>query len=109
WTGARRRSASACSRTRPSCSPSSRSCARSRPSCTSEHRPPRSSRYTPPVQDDIDSVSREISAALPVVEKLTAEIRKRVVGQARLVERLVIGLLTGGHVLLEGVPGLAKK
>src|SRR3984893_18127247 len=37
-----------------------------------------------------------------------AEIRKRVVAQEVMVERLLIGLLTGGHVLLEGVPGLAK-
>ncbi len=43
----------------------------------------------------------------PVSEVLT-EVRKRVVGQEMMVERLLIGLLTGGHVLLEGVPGLAK-
>ncbi|MGH7583634.1 MAG: AAA family ATPase [Gemmatimonadales bacterium] len=43
----------------------------------------------------------------PVQDFLT-EIRKRVVGQDVMVERLLIGLLTGGHVLLEGVPGLAK-
>ena len=45
--------------------------------------------------------------AFPVQEVL-AEVRKRVVGQDIMVERLLIGLLTGGHVLLEGVPGLAK-
>ncbi len=43
----------------------------------------------------------------PVQDVLT-EVRKRVVGQDVMVERLLIGLLTGGHVLLEGVPGLAK-
>ncbi|MGB4476132.1 MAG: MoxR family ATPase, partial [Bacillota bacterium] len=42
------------------------------------------------------------------VQDLFAEIRKVIVGQQRLVERLLIGLLTNGHVLLEGVPGLAK-
>ena len=42
------------------------------------------------------------------VQEVVAEIRKRVVGQDRMVERLLIGMLTGGHVLLEGVPGLAK-
>ncbi len=42
------------------------------------------------------------------VEQVLAEVRKRVVGQEMMVERLLIGLLTGGHVLLEGVPGLAK-
>ena len=36
------------------------------------------------------------------------EVGRRVVGQEAMVERLTIGLLTGGHVLLEGVPGLAK-
>ena len=36
------------------------------------------------------------------------EVAKRVVGQEAMVERLLIGLLTGGHILLEGVPGLAK-
>jgi len=39
---------------------------------------------------------------------LTQEVGKRVVGQDLMVERLLIGLLTGGHILLEGVPGLAK-
>ena len=36
------------------------------------------------------------------------QVARRVVGQEYMVERLLIGLLTGGHVLLEGVPGLAK-
>jgi len=39
---------------------------------------------------------------------ITREVAKRVVGQETMVERLLIGLLTGGHILLEGVPGLAK-
>jgi len=39
---------------------------------------------------------------------ITQEVAKRVVGQEVMVERLLIGLLTGGHILLEGVPGLAK-
>ena len=42
------------------------------------------------------------------VESLTAEVGKVIVGQKTMVERILIGLLTGGHVLLEGVPGLAK-
>jgi MoxR-like ATPase len=42
------------------------------------------------------------------VQDVLQEVRKRVVGQDVMVERLLIGLLTGGHVLLEGVPGLAK-
>jgi MoxR-like ATPase len=43
-----------------------------------------------------------------VVDAVVNEVGKRVVGQTYMVERLLIGLLTGGHVLLEGVPGLAK-
>ncbi|UCG89461.1 MAG: MoxR family ATPase [Gemmatimonadota bacterium] len=39
---------------------------------------------------------------------VTEEIGKRVVGQEAMIERMLIGLLTGGHILLEGVPGLAK-
>jgi len=39
---------------------------------------------------------------------ITREVAKRVVGQETMVERLLVGLLTGGHILLEGVPGLAK-
>jgi MoxR-like ATPase len=42
------------------------------------------------------------------VSDVLAEVRKRVIGQDLMVDRLLIGLLTGGHVLLEGVPGLAK-
>src|ERR1051326_7995500 len=41
-------------------------------------------------------------------QTITREVAKRVVGQEVMVERLLIGLLTGGHILLEGGPGLAK-
>ncbi|HEY8468579.1 MAG TPA: MoxR family ATPase [Longimicrobiales bacterium] len=43
-----------------------------------------------------------------LAERITRELHKRVVGQEAMIERVLIGLLTGGHVLLEGVPGLAK-
>ncbi len=43
-----------------------------------------------------------------LTQSITREVAKRVVGQDVMVERLLIGLLTGGHILLEGVPGLAK-
>jgi MoxR-like ATPase len=43
-----------------------------------------------------------------LVQDVTRQVAKRVVGQDYMVERLLISLLTGGHVLLEGVPGLAK-
>jgi MoxR-like ATPase len=42
------------------------------------------------------------------VDRLTNEVGKVIVGQTYMIERILIGLLTGGHVLLEGVPGLAK-
>ena len=43
-----------------------------------------------------------------LVRRILTEVHRRVVGQDYMVERLLIGLLTGGHVLFEGVPGLAK-
>ena len=42
------------------------------------------------------------------VQAVVREVSRRIVGQEAMVERLLIGLLTGGHILLEGVPGLAK-
>jgi MoxR-like ATPase len=42
------------------------------------------------------------------VQAVIAEVGKRIVGQETMIERLLVGLLTGGHILLEGVPGLAK-
>jgi MoxR-like ATPase len=53
----------------------------------------------------MDAAVREASAFVPV---LLGEINRVLVGQKYLVERLLIGLLANGHVLLEGVPGLAK-
>ncbi len=53
--------------------------------------------------------SRALKVADPsVCSAVTDAVAKRVVGQEVMVERLLVGLLTGGHVLLEGVPGLAK-
>ena len=42
------------------------------------------------------------------IKLAVGEMGKVVVGQERLINRLLVGLFTGGHVLLEGVPGLAK-
>src|SRR2546430_13141724 len=44
----------------------------------------------------------------PTVEQLMFEVKRLIVGQDQLIERLLVALLAGGHVLLEGVPGLAK-
>jgi MoxR-like ATPase len=57
---------------------------------------------------DIRAISDEVQSRAAFVEALLAETSKVIVGQRYLVERALIGLLTGGHVLLEGVPGLAK-
>ncbi len=43
-----------------------------------------------------------------LVQRVVQEVSRRIVGQEYMVERLLVGLLTGGHILLEGVPGLAK-
>ncbi len=53
----------------------------------------------------LNEMIRERSA---FVDTMTHELERVVVGQTYMVERLLIGMLTGGHVLLEGVPGLAK-
>ncbi len=47
-------------------------------------------------------------AEAPITTAIVEEVSRRVVGQDAMVERLLVGLLTGGHILLEGVPGLAK-
>jgi MoxR-like ATPase len=49
-----------------------------------------------------------VGSGQELVQRISKEVHKRVVGQELMIERLLIGLLTGGHVLLEGVPGLAK-
>jgi MoxR-like ATPase len=56
----------------------------------------------------LDAINAEVQQASAFVTPLLAEINKVIIGQRYLVERLVIGLLANGHVLLEGVPGLAK-
>jgi MoxR-like ATPase len=50
----------------------------------------------------------DATAANPTVEHLMFEVKRLIVGQDHLIERLLVALLAGGHVLLEGVPGLAK-
>src|SRR5438477_5320227 len=56
----------------------------------------------------ISAINAQVQQASAFVQPLLNEINKVVVGQKYLVERLIIGLLANGHVLLEGVPGLAK-
>ena len=56
----------------------------------------------------IQEINRKVKEANTVLPDLTREIGKVIVGQQYLVERLLISLLAGGHILIEGVPGLAK-
>ena len=57
---------------------------------------------------DIRELNERIHQQSAFIDLLTMELNKAVVGQKHMVERLMIGLLANGHVLLEGVPGLAK-
>lgn len=60
------------------------------------------------MNNDIQRIAEIVREQSPFLMQLTSEIRKRIIGQSYLLDRLLIGLLTGGHILLEGVPGLAK-
>ena len=57
---------------------------------------------------DVQQIKQEVSRCSESLEQVKAEVRKLLVGQDELLARLLTALLTGGHVLLEGVPGLAK-
>ncbi|WP_435623853.1 AAA family ATPase [Flagellimonas sp.] len=57
---------------------------------------------------DISAVNEKITHESAFIDLLTSEMNKAIVGQKHMVERLLIGLLGQGHILLEGVPGLAK-
>ncbi len=57
---------------------------------------------------DIKSINEKIKEESAFIDLLTMEVNKVIVGQSHMVERLLIGLLGSGHILLEGVPGLAK-
>ncbi len=58
--------------------------------------------------DDIRILTEKIAASSGFASSINQELSKVIVGQQTMVERLLIGLLSNGHVLLEGVPGLAK-
>ena len=57
---------------------------------------------------NVQEINRQVRDLRAGLSPLYDEMEKVIVGQRTMVERLLIGLLTGGHVLLEGVPGLAK-
>ena len=57
---------------------------------------------------DIEAINQQIQIDSEFLEKLRAETSKVIVGQSYMIDRLLLGLLSRGHVLLEGLPGLAK-
>jgi MoxR-like ATPase len=57
---------------------------------------------------DIEVIQAKVRQESAFVERLLSEVGRVIVGQTTMVERLLIGLLANGHVLMEGVPGLAK-
>lgn len=57
---------------------------------------------------DVRAINEKIERESAFVDLLTTEMNKVIVGQKHMIERLLIGLLGNGHILLEGVPGLAK-
>tara|TARA_B110001454_G_C12723306_1_gene436410 strand:- start:21791 stop:22783 length:993 start_codon:yes stop_codon:yes gene_type:complete len=57
---------------------------------------------------DILALNAAIKQESQFIEKMKVEINKVIVGQSEMVDGILMGLLTGGHILLEGVPGLAK-
>lgn len=56
----------------------------------------------------MDEIKSNIQPAIETVQKIKNEVLKAIIGQEETVNQLLIGLLTGGHILLEGVPGVAK-
>ena len=59
-------------------------------------------------QPDIKELNEKISKESAIIDMLLLEINKVIVGQKHMSERLLVALLSNGHILLEGVPGLAK-
>ena len=60
------------------------------------------------MQANIQEITREVEKHSHAAAAITAAVKKTIVGQDYLIERLLVGLLANGHILVEGVPGLAK-
>src|SRR2546430_3096124 len=79
------------------------------PPGSSDPQPQAAPAQPPAVRTPRASVAREYAARVPApVEQVLFEVKRLIVGQDRMLERLLVALLARGHVLLEGVPGLAK-
>ena len=70
-------------------------------------RSPRTPEIPSPMYD-VRALNELVAKESAFVDRLTNEVGKVIIGQQYMIERILVGLLTGGHVLLEGVPGLAK-
>ena len=57
---------------------------------------------------NLEKTTNLVTAQAETLTKIRQEVNKVIVGQEKLIDRLIIALITGGHILLEGVPGLAK-
>src|SRR5262249_7125065 len=60
------------------------------------------------MSDTVEAMNRDVVKARERVEPFYREVGRVIVGQRALIDRLLLGLLTDGHLLLEGLPGLAK-
>ena len=60
------------------------------------------------MSNDVRAINEMVQRESAFIDEILHEVHKVVVGQEVMIERILIGLLTGGHILLEGVPGLAK-
>ena len=56
----------------------------------------------------VQEITDQVKAMEATIQDVFAEIGKMIIGQRQMVERLLIGILADGHILVEGVPGLAK-
>ncbi len=60
------------------------------------------------MQADVQQIKDQVAEQAELLHRLNSELHKVIIGQEQMLSRLLIGMLTHGHVLLEGVPGLAK-
>ena len=57
---------------------------------------------------NVQEISEKVKEQNAIIAQLRNEISKNIVGQQYMIDRMLIGLFSNGHILLEGVPGLAK-
>ena len=60
------------------------------------------------MDSQVKEIHSKVEREAPTIESVMSELKKRIVGQEEMLQGLLIGLLAKGHILVEGVPGLAK-